>query len=280
MTIKRLIKVTLVITLLTFAYFQLLPNIYHQKSALNDLPVSENFTLRETADNALKFLDNYLPDQNLNQTSVYSESITGKSRFTIFGRVLDKDNLAISDVLITEERNFISTRSGSDGRFQFSIDRPGNQAPVFHFLRSGYGDKKIDLKAELLKDKSIFELNVSLDRDINSITARGWIANETGIGLPGLKLHLTSKDSRGLDQIFGTAISDVNGFFSFEGVKPGALYRLIVFSTENYPHYTNEKFTVTQDSAQTNITLESFKFVHIDGMVVNSDDISIPGFEI
>ena len=99
MTIKRLIKVTLVITLLTFAYFQLLPNIYHLESAPNDLPVSENFTLRETADNAMKFLDNYLPDQNLNQTPVYSESMTGKSRFTIFGRVLDKDNLAISERL-------------------------------------------------------------------------------------------------------------------------------------------------------------------------------------
>jgi hypothetical protein len=69
-------------------------------------------------------------------------------------------------------------------------------------------------------------------------------------------------------------------FFSFEGVKPGAVYRLTVFATKNYPHYTNEKFTVTADSAQTNITLESFKFVHIDGMVVNSNDISIPDFEI
>ena len=288
---KRLIKVTLLIALVAIAYFQLLPNIYHRDSFLNDKPVSENFSLRETAENALQFLDKYLPDQNMDQVSIYSESIidntnskeavsTGNSRITIFGRVTDEDNFAIDDVLISEQRNFISARSGNDGKYQFSIERPENQTGTLHFLRSGYADKEIDLKAEFLQDASIFELNVRLENDFNTITASGWIANESGIGLSGMKIRLTSKDIHGLDQILSTAISDMNGFFSFEGVKSGALYRLTVFATENYPHYANERFSVTAESAQTNITLESFKFVHIDGMIVNSDDISIPDFEI
>ena len=108
-------------------------------------------------------------------------------RLEIFGRVVDRHGQPIDNAMVTEERYFISTRTGSDGKYKILIAMPNNQYPVLRFLRSGFEDKRIEIGAGVLKQESVLELDVTLDDDLDSISIDGWVGDDIGVGLGGLK---------------------------------------------------------------------------------------------
>jgi len=157
---------------------------------------------------------------------------------------------------------------------------PNNQYPVLRFLRSGFEDKRIEIDAGVLKQESVLELDVTLDDDLDSISIDGWVGNDIGAGLGGLKIQISSRDKRGMVNVFHTVFSDERGYFTFEGIRSGDLYRLTVLSPPEYLYYVDEAFSVSHNTPQLNIVLESLRFIDIDGMIVNSKAEPIPNFEI
>jgi len=155
-----------------------------------------------------------------------------------------------------------------------------NQYPVLRFLRSGFQNKRIKLGAGVFKQKSLLELDVTLDDDPDSIKIDGWVGNDIGVGLGDLKIQISSRDKLGIDNIFYTTFSDDRGFFSFEGIRAGDLYRLTVLTPPEYLYYVDEEFSVSHNTPQLNIVLETLKFVDIDGMIVNPKTEPIPNFVI
>ena len=201
-------------------------------------------------------------------------------RLEIFGLVVDKYGQPIGNAMVAEERYFISTRTGSDGKYKILIAMPNNQYPVLRFLRSGYEDKRIEIDAGVLKQESVLELDVTLDDDLDSISIDGWVGNDIGAGLGGLKIQISSRDKRGMVNVFHTVFSDERGYFTFEGIRSGDLYRLTVLSPPEYLYYVDEAFSVSHNTPQLIIVLESLRFIDIDGMIVNSKAEPIPNFEI
>jgi hypothetical protein len=47
----------------------------------------------------------------------------------------------------------------------------------------------------------MLEIDVELEDDKNSISAEGWVGNDIGVGLGGLKIHFTSRNHQGVDKI-------------------------------------------------------------------------------
>ncbi len=201
-------------------------------------------------------------------------------RLEIFGRVVDKHGQPIDNAMVTEERYFISTRTGSDGKYKILIAMPNHQNPVLRFLRSGFEGKRIEIGAGVLKQESVLKLDVTLDDDLDSISIDGWVGNDIGAGLGGLKIQISSRDKRGMVNVFHTVFSDERGYFTFEGIRSGDLYRLTVLSPPEYLYYVDEAFSVSHNTPQINIALESLRFIDIDGMIVNSKVEPIPNFEI
>ena len=202
------------------------------------------------------------------------------NRLEIFGQVVDEYNQPVDNVHVAEERYFYSTRTDLDGKYKIFVDMPGHQHPVLRFLRSGFDGKRIKLDAEELKNKSRLRLDVALDSDIDSMSIDGWIGNDIGAGLGGLKIQITSRGSQGVEKVFHTVFSDERGDFILEGIRSGDSYKLTVFSTPEYLYYVDEEFSVDQNSPQLKIILESLNFVDIDGMIVNSKALPVPNFEI
>ena len=157
---------------------------------------------------------------------------------------------------------------------------PGHLNPVLRYFHSGFQDKRIELNSEALKDKTNLTLDVVLQDDQDSISVDGWLGNNIGVGLSGIKIQITSRSSQGLDIVFHTVFSDDKGYFRLDGISSGEAYKLTVYSPPEYLFYVDEEFVVSQTSAQINITLESLDFVDIDGMIVNSNAEPIPNFEI
>ena len=201
-------------------------------------------------------------------------------RLEIFGRIVDRHNQPIDNVIVTEERYFYSTQSDADGNYRIFVGMPLIQYPVMRFLRNGFEDKSITLGAGVLKQKSVLKLDVILDDNTDSITVDGWVGNDIGVSLEGLKIQISSRDNFGVGRVFYTTLSDDRGFFTFEGIRSGDLYRLTVLSPPEYLYYVDEEFSVTHNSPQINIVLESLKFIDIDGMIVNPKAEPVPNFVI
>ena len=201
-------------------------------------------------------------------------------RLEIFGRIVDIHNRPIDNVIVMEERYFYSTQSDADGKYRIFVGMPLIQYPVMRFLRNGFQDKNIKLGAGILKQKSVLKLDVVLDDDTDSIRADGWVGNDIGASLEGLKIQISSRDKFGVNRIFYTTFSDDRGFFTFEGIRAGDLYRLTVLSPPEYLYYVDDEFSVSHNSPQINIVLESLKFIDIDGMIVNPETEPVPNFVI
>ena len=201
-------------------------------------------------------------------------------RLEIFGRIVDIHNRPIDNVIVTEVRYFYSTRSDADGKYRIFFGMPLIQNPVMRFLRNGFQDKSIKLGAGVLKQKSVLNLDVILDDDPDSIRVDGWVGNDIGASLEGLKIQISSRDKFGVSRIFYTTFSDDRGYFTFEGIRSGDLYRLTVLSPPKYLYYVDDEFSVSHNSPQINIVLESLKFIDIDGMIVNSETEPVPNFVI
>ena len=289
MTLKRLLRSILIVTLISCVYYYANIQSYFEYLFSDDQSVlvdSESTALIEQVDKD--------PDFNKNEINIHGDGLISSSEksvleeiasnhskhLEIFGQVVDARLQPIEDVLVSEDRYFYSTRTDSKGEYKILVDLSKYKYPVLHFLRSGFRGERVNLKTRIEQDESALEIDVELEDDKNTISADGWVGNNIGVGIGRLKIRLTSKDVRGLDKIHHTVFSDEKGNFSFEGLRSGDIYRLTVFSTEEYQFYVNEKLTLTPTTPKINITLKSLEFVDIDGMIVNSNAIPIPNFEI
>lgn len=204
----------------------------------------------------------------------------GRKLIEIFGTVRDAEGYPIEGAFISEERYFVSTRSDAEGRYQLRLDLPVHRYPVLHFLRSGFDGQRFRLGKAELDPNPLYELDVVLQPALNSVTLRGWVSNDLGLGLEGARIELTASYSRNTDSYYLTVFTDEQGKFGFEGVRAGETYKLSVNLTPEYPYYEDPDFVVTQDPVEINIELRSLRFVDIDGMIVNRDGVPVAGYEI
>jgi len=278
--VKQILYLTLMAALVYSIYYLLFPPQIPSETSPND-GITEfappDFSPGVTIADDLDLNSN---EPNNSEVIFEGDKPEPFSRLEIFGSVVDERNQPIDNTLVAEERSVYSTRTDAAGKYKIFVDIINNPGPVLRFLRSGYKDRRIEFKAGILKDKSVIEMDVALETAIESISVDGWIGNDIGAGLGGLKIQLTFRNSQGLDNIFQTTFSDERGYFSLEGVMSGNRYRLTVFSTPEYLFYVDEEFSVTHNTPFTNIILESLKFVDIGGMIVNTQGEPIPNFEI
>jgi len=291
--VKQLKILILIAVIITSAYYLLDPlQIFEENSLDGSIPKSDpvitgsESNINDNRDfSSSESVNNNFTIEGEAPIPVAGTGSDGKAagtdqRLEIFGRIVDSHNQPIDSVLVAEERNFHSTQSDADGKYRIFVAMPLNQYPVMRFLRNGFQDKRIKLGAGVLKQKSVLKLDVVLDDDPDSIKVDGWIGNDIGASLEGLKIQISSRDKFGVVRVFYTTFSDDRGFFTFEGIKSGDLYRLTVLSPPEYLYYVDENFSVSHNTPQINIVLETLEFIDIDGMIVNSKSEPVANFEI
>jgi len=208
------------------------------------------------------------------------EEQTGPRLIEIFGRVMDQQQQPIENVLITEERYFSSTRSDARGNYRILLDLPRHRYPALHFLRHGFSGKRVIVDETQLQRTPVVELNLELDDNPDSVRLSGWIGNDGGIALAGVRIELTAVETDAGDNFFLTVFTDANGNFDLEGVGVGERHRLSVKPAPEYQGYQDNDFVVSPNPERINIVLNSLKLVDIDGMILNPEAAPIPDFEL
>ena len=290
---KQLKILILVAVIISSAYYLLAPlHIFEENSLDGSIPYSD--PVITGSESNINDTRNFSGSESVNNNfAIEAEAPipaagTGSDRKTagtarrleIFGSIVDQHDQPIDSVIVAEERYFHRTQSDADGKYRIFVGMPLNQYPVMRFLRNGFQDKSIKLGAGVLKQKSVLKLDVVLDDDPDSIKVDGWVGNDIGASLEGLKIQISSRDKFGVVRVFYTTFSDNRGFFTFEGIRSGDLYRLTVLSPPEYLYYVDEEFSVSHNTPQINIVLESLKFIDIDGMIVNPKTEPVPNFVI
>ncbi len=205
---------------------------------------------------------------------------TGPRLIEIFGRVMDRDQQPIENVLITEERYLFSTRSDVHGNYRILLDMPRYRFPTLHFLRHGFSGKRVKPDKIQLQQKPVLELDLELEDNPDSIKLSGWVGNEAGIALEAVRVELSTLETGNGDNFFLTVFTDANGLFDLEGVRAGGKYKLWVNPAPEYQGYRDDDFIVSANPEQVNIVLNLLKLVDIDGMIMNHESAPVPDFEI
>ncbi|MCP4980672.1 MAG: carboxypeptidase regulatory-like domain-containing protein [Gammaproteobacteria bacterium] len=209
-----------------------------------------------------------------------SNQQTGSRLIEIFGRVTDQTGQPIEDVLVTEERYFISTRSDTDGQYKLLLDLPVHRYPGLNFLRNGFAGQRFKLSEKKMRQKSVYELSPVLTSDPNSIRLSGWVSNDLGAALGGARIDLSALQPGDHNNYYLTVFSEASGNFVLEGVPAGKKYKLTVNLVPQYPVYRDHDFLVGNNPQLLNIELKSLRFVDIDGMILNQDAAPVPNFKI
>ena len=77
-----------------------------------------------------------------------------------------------------------------------------------------------------------------------------------------------------------TAVSDINGYFYFDGVAPAKDYRIRVIPQGMFKRYVRESVNLTADQTVLSVVLLELPVGTLRGEVVNSNGFKIPGFGI
>jgi hypothetical protein len=198
----------------------------------------------------------------------------------VFGRVLDRDRQPVDDVFVTEERYFSNTRSDAKGNYRILMDLPTHRYPTLNFLRYGFNGKRVKLTKERMQQKRIYELDVTLEDNPESVRLSGWVGNEIGGALEGARVELTAQKEFDGEDFYLTVFTDPVGSFTLDGVRAGEKYRLSVNLAPEYPIYLEPDLSVSLNPKPLNIELKSLKFVDIDGMILNREAAPVSDFEI
>jgi len=204
----------------------------------------------------------------------------GSGEIIVSGVVSDEYNQAIEDVLVADEFNLGSTRTDSSGWYQIKIQIPSLKLPLLNFRRTGYKEDKIGLAVVKSNARSKVELDVILELSEDTTTVDGWLGNESGVGLGGLKIELRSKGREGTGFISYALFSEDDGAFSFEGIRSDHSYRLRVESSDEYAGYTLDPFWVKKHRSHITIILDSLRLIDVDGMIVDTDNSPVANFSI
>ena len=234
MLAKRIILSLLLTGLLLVLYFQRVfvdsPEPDHATAQeLIDLFTHEPATVNKISEHVNPVKSN--DTENVGRQPESTTASNNLKKINIFGRVVDEYRQPIENVLISEEHFFYYTRSDSDGFYRLALELPKHRLPLLKFLRSGYEGNRFDIASGESGVDSQLELNVTLLESVESIKVNGWIGNETGENLSRQKISIYSRTNQGLKNISRTVISDENGEFVFEAVKPDADYELDVLSS-------------------------------------------------
>lgn len=208
------------------------------------------------------------------------EEQTGSRLIEIFGHVVDQQQQPIEDVLITEERYFTNTRSDARGNYRILLDLPRHRYPSLHFLRHGFSGKRVTPDKTQIQQKPVVEINLALDDNPDSVRLSGWVGNDAGVALAGVRIELTAVETDNGDNFYLTVFTDANGNFDLEGVGVGERHRLSVKPAPEYQGYQDNDFVVSASPERISIVLNSLKLVDIDGMILNPDAAPIPDFEL
>ena len=205
---------------------------------------------------------------------------TGSRLIEVFGRITDSTGQPVEGVLITEERYFFTATSNSSGRYRILLDLPRNRLPILNFLRAGFAGKRIELTRAQLQDLPIFELDTILADQADTLRLGGWVANDIGVALEGVRIEISALKSAAWDNYYLTVMSDAQGNFILEGVPAMTHYRLMAALTPEYPVYSDEDFYVGSNPKQLQIELKTLEFVNLEGMILNPESSPVANLEI
>lgn len=206
--------------------------------------------------------------------------VTGPRFVEVFGSVTDSIGEPVEGVLITEERYFFTASSDSSGQYRVRLDLPRNRLPTLNFLRAGFAGKRIKLTRAQLLEKPFIELDVTLADSTDTLQLSGWVANDIGVALEGVRIDISTLKSAAEDNYYLTVFSDERGNFVLEGVPAMAHYRLSAALAPEYPVYRDDDYYLGSNPQQLQIELKSLKFVNVAGMIQNPESAPIADFEI
>jgi protocatechuate 3,4-dioxygenase beta subunit len=198
----------------------------------------------------------------------------------VFGSITDSIGQPIEDVLITEERYFFTASSDASGHYQVLLDLPRTRLPTLNFLRAGFAGKRITLTRAQMLEKPIVELDVMLGDSAETLQLSGWVANDIGVALEGVRIDISMLKPAAEDNYYLTVFSDERGNFVLEGVPAMTHYRLSAALAPEYPVYSDDDFYLGSDPQQLQIELQSLKFVNVAGMIQNPESAPVANFEI
>lgn len=275
-SISIVIAIAITLTLYLTVAFRLL----EREAAVEPRNPASTSTRADTAETAAPHAaDNAMRRPSADIARADEEPVAGgRKQLEIRGRIVDRDQRPVENALIAEERYFHKTRSDADGNYRLLLEIPRHRYPTLHFLRSGFAGQRIRLGKNQLQDKALYQLDITLDDALDTVTQSGWVGNESGIGLEGARIELVASYSRNRDSYSLTEFSDANGNFEFEGIDAGQTYKLAVDLTPEYPRYENPDFEVTHDPARIDILLRQLRFADIDGMILNRESVPVPNY--
>jgi hypothetical protein len=290
MTNRRLFLVAALVTSIVSAYLLLvLPNIDESESVRqgaaekSSTAVVPRPDLDPVDDVEIKTTAGSQASSTMDAMSHPVESAAnepGSGEIIVSGVVSDEYNQAIENVLVADEFKLGSTRTDSSGWYQIKIEIPSLKLPLLNFRRTGYKEDKIGLAVIKSNARSKVELDVILELSEDTTTVDGWLGNESGVGLGGLKIELRSKGREGTGFISYALLSEDDGEFSFEGIRSDHSYRLRVESSDGYAGYTLDPIWVTKHRSRITIILDSLRLIDVDGMIVDTDNSPVANFSI
>lgn len=281
MTFKRLIISVAIVTPFALVLYLLIAKQWLRDPLLPEVPLQSAPTSMETGKNEIGPSSATLSGSAASVITARQarNGTTGSRLIEIFGRVVDRNQQPIEDVLITEERYFFSTRSDAGGNYRLLIDMPRHRFPTLHFLRHGFSGKRVRPDKKQLHQKPVLELDLELEDNPGSVRLSGWVGNEAGVALEGVRVDLTALETDSGNNFFLTVFTDASGHFNLEGVRAGEKYRLSISPAPEYQGYRDNELVVSTNPAPINIVLNSLKLVDIDGMILNHESAPVPDFE-
>jgi hypothetical protein len=131
-----------------------------------------------------------------------------------------------------------------------------------------------------LLENPLIELDVTLADSTDTLQLSGWVANDIGVALEGVRIDISTLKSAAEDNFYLTVFSDERGNFVLEGVPAMAHYRLSAALAPEYPVYSDDDYYLGSGPQQLQIELKSLKFVNVAGMIQNPESAPIADFEI
>jgi hypothetical protein len=216
-------------------------------------------------------------------TPAPQESTAGNSNtrlLEIYGRVVDSRGQPVDSALVTEERYFLASTSDVDGYYRIRLELPSQRLPILHFLRAGYRGERIKLTQAQLADRRAYPLDIVLADSADTLRLSGWVANDLGVGLAGVRIEISALESDAEHDFYLTVFSDERGEFVLEGVRAKTRYKLTAMLAPEYPIYSDLDFRVGDDPERLEIVLPSLQFVNLAGMIRNAEAAPVGNFEL
>ncbi len=136
----------------------------------------------------------------------------------------------------------------------------------------------IQNQLDQLVDSGSVNQNPELAEDVAIV--QGQIVNNLQQGISGIKVEISLKAASGWQKDIYSALSASDGSFIVEAVPPDMGYRLEVLALGAYKGALLDPFPVEHNMEPVIISLDSLDLVSVDGMIVDTDNLPVPEFEL